>query len=278
MKADNPLTREFILKYPAEAARVLEQVSAGDAAALFSELSAEILAPVIVIMLPEMSAACISAMPMEAAVEVLKELPVPSVARILRLLSGEKREELSAMLPEKSQKRMRRYMEYPPDSAGALLDTKMEVLPESATVAESIRRIGRLDRPASCEIYVVDDAHHLVGRIHLGRLLKAGHQARLSDIMNRKCLPVYIHATTEALLQHPGWAKRRRLPVVERDNTLAGILDYNRLKESIGENAGRVERDPLQNLMSLAGLYWLTVAQVLDSMLSIARAPKGERK
>ena len=39
MKVNNPLSRDFLLGYPAEAARVLEVISADHVAALFNELS-----------------------------------------------------------------------------------------------------------------------------------------------------------------------------------------------------------------------------------------------
>jgi hypothetical protein len=94
--------------------------------------------------------------------------------------------------------------------------------------------------------------------------------------MNRKTQPISIHATVETLLTHPAWLMRRRLPVVERDNTLSGALDYTSLQDAVGEAGGMASRDPLENLLSLAGLYWLTVAQLLNSMLGIAGSRKGD--
>lgn len=278
MKVDNPLSREFLLGYPTEAARVLEHVSGEHVAALFNELPPQTGAPVVASMLPEMAAACLGLMEALPAAKLLTELPVASAARIYRLLAPAKQDELSGHFSEKTRNRLRRYLKYPPASAGALMDPAISMLPDNVTVAEAIRRIERFGHPVSCEIYIIDDAHHLVGMIELGRLMTSSHHARLRDIMSRKTQPVSMHATAETLLSHPGWATRRRLPVVERDNTLAGVLDYTFLQEAIG-NTGIVRpRDPLENLLSLAGLYWLSVAQLLDSMLSIARPGGGERQ
>lgn len=278
MKVDNPLTREFILSYPAEAARVLEQVSAEHVAALLSEIPIKISAPVVTAMLPESAAACLEEMAASLAAKLVTELPLSSSARIYRLLAPSKQEELSAHLSDKNRSRIRRYLEYPPVSAGALLAPRIDMLPDNVTVAEAIRRIERFDHPVSCRLYIIDDAHRLVGMIDLGRLLTSNHHAMLRDTMTRKTQSVSAHATVETLLSHPGWATRRRLPVVERDNTLVGILDYNNLREAAGETEAASARDPLENLLSLAGLYWLSVAQLLDSVLGTASPGKGEQQ
>jgi len=277
VKVDNPLSRKFLMRYPVEAARALEQVSAEDVALLFSELPPQMGAPVMASMLPGKAAACLETMPAVSAAKLVTELPVSSAARIYRLVEAEKKNEVSGLLSDKTLNRLHRYAGYSPISVGALLDPVIDILPDSLTVAEAIRRIERLDHAASCDIYIVNDPHHLVGMINLGRLLISNPHARLRDVMSRKTLAISAHATADTLLAHPGWATRRRLPVVERDNTLIGVLDYGYLRDTVGETETDSSRDPLENLLSLASLYWLSVAQLLDSVLSIARTDKGER-
>ena len=267
MRVDNPLTREFLLTYPTEAARVLEKVSAGDVAAFFNELPAVVSAQVVAVMLPDTAAACLSIMMPTAAARLMMELPLSSTGRIYRLLIPERQKELSGYVPDKLQHRIRRHLEYPHTSVGALLDPQIDILPESITVADAMRRIEHFDHAVAAEIYIINGLHQLVGVIDLGQLLIADPHARLRDIMNHKTQEISINAMTETLLSHPAWASSRRLPVIERDNTLAGALDFARLQESIAVGDTIATRDPLDNLLSLAGLYWLTVAQLLNSML-----------
>lgn len=278
MKIDNPLTREFLLQYPVDAARALEQVSADHVAALFSELPVQRGSSVMASMLPERAAACLGVMPAVSAAKLLTELPAASAARVYRLLDTTKQDELSAHLSEKTRMLIHRYLAHPPQSAGALLDAAVDMLPDNITVAEAMHRIERLDDAIAAEIYIIDDAHHLVGMIELGKLLVSNHHARLRDIMNRKTQPLSAHASGETLLAHPAWAKRRRLPVVERDNTLVGVLNHSDLMDSMGGVETSGSRDPLENLLSLAGLYWLSVAQLLDGLLNSAGSGKRGRQ
>lgn len=276
MKTDNPLSREFLAHYPVEAARVLEQVSSEHVAALFAELPQQLVQPVMVAMLPEKAAACVAAGTDAAAVELVSELHGAAFARLFRRLAPVKQEQLMEQLPEKVRRRLRRYLDYPPASAGALLDAGIDMLPDTMTVSEALRRIGRNERSVSNDIYLVDEAHRLVGVINLGRLLTANRNTRLHDIMNRKTQALSAHATAESLLLHPGWKTRHKLPVVERDNTLVGVLDVNVLRESVDPEQAMVSRDPMENLLSLASLYWLSIAQLIDGMLSTSVRRKGD--
>lgn len=275
MKVDNPLSREFLQRYPHDAARALEPVSAEHVAALFTAMPAQGAAPVLAAMLPERAAASLTLMPAPAAAKLIAELPSSAAARIYRLLPPSRQGELSEHLGQRTRNEIRRYLAYPSGSVGAVLEPRIDTLPESLTAAEARRRIEQEPHAVSCDLYIVDDAQHLVGMVELGRLMAAKSNAKLKTLMRRKTQSVSAHARLDALLDHPGWTTRRRLPVVERDNTLVGVLEYPQLQQATGTGRSRA-KDPLQSLFSLTSLYWLSVAQLLDSMLNIAGKGKGE--
>ena len=278
MKIDNPLSREFLAHYPAEAAQVLESVSVEHVATFFSELPPQLVASVMVYMLPQITAACIEAMPPMTAAKFLTELPVSSAVRIHRQLVHEKQNEILEHLPENTRSQLRRHLAYSDESVGVLLNPKVDMLPVNISVADAIRRIERLDHAISCEIFFVDEHHHLMGSIDLGKLLVADRHAYIRDIIERKTQHVSIHAPVQSLLLHPGWMSRRRLPVVERDNTLLGTLEYSTLQGAMGESRPDSIHNSLGGLSSLASLYWLSMAQLMDSVLDLAQSNRIEEK
>ena len=255
----------------------MEQLSADDTAALFNEKSAEIVAPVLVAMLPTFAAACVAKMDSAAAVKLMAEISITAAARIFRLLPPQTQETLSAALSSKTRKRIRRILDYSSLSAGDLMNPNVNMLPDDLTVSDAIRRIERYRQSVSCEVYIVDSAHRLLGAVELGKLLTSRNHVRLRDIMKRKARPVSVHASSEKLLAHPGWAEGQRLPVIERDNTLVGVLDYKRVRETVAPESSRSD-DSLENLMSLTGLYWLSMTQLLDSLFSQNETNKRGRK
>ena len=277
MKTDNLLSQEFLMRHPVEAARTLEQVSVEAVAILFNNVSAQTTVPVLNTMLPDIAAACLGKMQALSAARLLAELPVTRAARIYRLLSDEKKTELSAHMPDKNRKRIQRFLSYSTLSAGDLMDPSVNELPDDLSVSDAIRRIERHQEAVSCEIFIVNNSHQLLGSMELGKLLTSGHHQKLHDIMNRSIRPVSAHANAASLLSHPGWAGRQRLPVVERDNTIVGVLGRNRLLEATGEEPATAH-DPLENVLSLASLYWLSVTQLLDTFFNVERSREGERR
>lgn len=277
MRADNSLTREYLLTYPVDSARILEQVSAEHVAALFSELPVKTGANVMAAMLPNKAMLCLQAMPAQNAAKLMSELPVTYTVRIYRLMPVVVRDAIFTHLAERSKKHIRRYLKYPSTTAGALLDPVVDMLPAEVTVAGAIRAVERFRSAASCDIYIVDEAQHLVGMIEIGKLLKSSRHLMLRDIMFRKTRSISAFAKADKLLKHPGWLVRRQLPVVDRDNTLVGVLDYRHLKDSLGMVEETAPPDAVASLLSFAGLYWLTVAQLVDSVFTLAGASKGER-
>jgi magnesium transporter len=276
MKAENPLTREYLMSYPAEAARVLEQVSAEHVAALLAALSPPVGTPLLAALMPASAVTCLAKMEPLQAAKWLTELAPTSAARIFRLLSNSQQEEISANLVEKSRRLLQRQLEYPMDSVGALLNPRIDMLPNEITVGDTLHRIERLGRSVNNEIYIIDAEHHLVGVLDSAKLLTSKHSNKLRDIMNSKTQSLLVHANAAGMMHHPGWKTQRRLPVVDRDNTLLGALDYQHLQEMVEQRENTGQADPLENLISLASLYWLSVAQLLDSLLSTSGQGKGK--
>jgi len=277
VKVDNPVSREFLVSYPKDAARVLEQVPDDHVVALFNELPLPIGMPVFASMLPEKAAACYLKLSDSFAAKLVSTLPVISLARLYRLLQPEKQQGLLVSLSNKSRSELQRYLAYPTTSAGALLNPVVDILPESITVSDAIRRIEQAEHIVACDIYIVNDAHQLLGVIELGKLFIVNHDVILRDIMKRKTQSIPAHVIASTLLSHPGWKTHRRLPMVERNGTLIGTLDYNYLQETVGETGTAEMNDPMDNMLSLASLYWISLVQLLDSILGIARTDRGDK-
>ena len=144
MKADNPVSSEFLRRYPVEAARILEHVAADDVAALFTELEIETTTPVLVALLPNFAAACLSKMTSMAAARLLTAMSVSHAAHLYRLLAPPKQAEVSGHLSDKVRNRIYRSLEYIPLSAGDLMKYTFTMLPEDLTVADAIQRIEHM--------------------------------------------------------------------------------------------------------------------------------------
>lgn len=257
-----------MLRYPLQAARVLEQIASVDAAAFLQGSEPNIAKHVVAAMFPNIAASCLANMNAQPAAKLLNEMPVSNTARIYRLFNKEKQQELSKFLTSKNRTRIKRLLSYASLSAGELMNPNVDMLLENFSVADAIRRIEQYQRSVKCEIFVVDYAHRFLGIVDLGKLLIAKQNTKLRDIMSREIRPLSVNMSSDRLISHPGWVTRQRLPVLDSDNTLLGILDYSRVKQVSGHES-ELPQDPMENLVSLASLYWLSSIQLLESLLSI---------
>ena len=276
MNVDNSLSLEFLSLYPVEAARVLEQIKKEDAAVFLTTVPSVNAATILEAMIPSLAAGCLGSMDAAHASKLLQAIPGSAAAHIFRLINPDKQNELSPQLSKKFKSRIRRILDYASLSAGDLMNPNVDMLPDSLTVADAIRRMERYRQSVKCEIVVVDNNHRYLGVVELSKLLTSKQQTKLGDIMSRSVRSISVNATADKLATHTGWKGRQRLPVVENDNTLVGILDYARVKEIVDREQG-VLHEPAENIMSLAGLYWLSMMQLLDSLLNIGAKNKENK-
>ena len=266
MVAKLALSHSFVLQHPDEAARVLEQLAMPDVAALLQELSPVTAGAVLDAMMPRLAAACLGNMEVPQAARILAEIPVNSAARIHRLLNTDQRKQVARQLGARFRNRMRKVLDYAALSAGDLMNPNVDMLTQNLLVADALRRIERYRQAVKCEIYVVDQQHRLVGVVETGVLLSAGLNVRLRQLLSRNVVPVSVYTANEKLISHAGWDRHLRLPVVDGEQRLVGILDYAQVKGSLRQEVA--PHDPIDNLVSIAGLYWLSLLQLLDSLLS----------
>lgn len=277
MRIDNPVTSEFLQRYPVDAARVLEQVSVEHVVDYLKQIPVESATAVIIAMMPGFAASCLGKMDTQKASILLNNVPVMRGARIFRLMNSEQQKEISAHLSVKQRMRIKRTLNYSALSAGDFMNPNVDMLPDSLTVADAVRRIESYRQSVKCEIYVVDKDHRFLGVVDLGKLLVSKSHVSLRNIMSPKLRPVSVRAGIDKILAHPGWTQRNRLPVVDTDNVLVGILDFARVKGSV-ESDMSLNRDSMGNLFSLAALFWLSMVQLLESLLNIATIKKQRVK
>lgn len=275
MNFDDPMSIEFLQGYPIEAARVFEEIAPDDAASLLSELNFELILPVFAAMLPDSATSCLQLLKPELAAKILSELSPLQSAKIIRLLPPESEKRIAEKMTQTKLRRVYRFFDNSTISASDLMEPKVPMLPANITVADAIRRVERNAEPVACEIYVVDDAQRLLGQIEVGELLVSNHHKKLHEIMSPRPPVIAARASAQSVTTHPAWQSRYKLPVIERDNSLVGVIMYSRLQELNHDDLSR-SRDNNGGIMSLFGLYWLSITQLLDSLFSMMESGKGK--
>jgi Mg/Co/Ni transporter MgtE len=135
------LTLAFVSAHPGEAARVLERMTAPEAAALFGKVPARAGVPVLTAMLPSVAARVIGLLEAKIALSMLTAAGSQAAVAVLRQVPEPKRSQLIEGLPTAAAIASRLLLGYPDDSVGAWADPDIVVLPPEVSVGEALARV-----------------------------------------------------------------------------------------------------------------------------------------
>lgn len=266
---DHTLSLAFMRSHPAQAAQVLESLSAGEAAALFDQAPARLGATVLVAMLPHHAADCIAALAETRALELLAAMGTQPAVAVLRHLPGPQRRRLIARLPTAISVASTLLLGYADDTLGAWADPDIVMLPGDTRANHAIEHLRELSRHPL--VFVAGLDRTLVGVVALGALLKAPEGATLASVMDAPVHVLAAHAPLSASLAHPGWESSSLLPVVEPGARLVGVMTRDALTRALRRavsTPAETGRDVTLPMLFAHG-YWQALSGLLESALSV---------
>lgn len=122
---------------------------------------------------------------------------------------------------------------------------------------DSIERAARLMSEADCgAIPVVDESNRLVGIITnkditvraVARGLSIPH-AQVSDCMTRQAFACSIHNTLESCVRGMSWHQVRRIPIVDDDHRVLGMITQGDLARYVFDHPEQVRIDMLEDII-----------------------------
>ncbi len=269
---DHSLSLAFMRGHPAQAARVLEALPDGEAAALFGRAPARLGAAVLAAMLPQRAARCVAALDDARALELLATMATqPSVA-LLRQLPEARRRALTAGLPTATALASTLLLGYTEDTLGAWADPDVVLLPAETRAADALRRM-RQEPGAHALVFVADGQRRLSGTVSLGALLAAPEASTLASLMHRPVAVLAAVAPLRGTADHPGWTQTSLLPVLESGDRLVGVLSRDGLARALRRSAppdapaGAGDEAGLP-MLAVRG-YWALLAGLLDAGLAL---------
>lgn len=227
--------------YPGVVAEVLEGVDPAQTWEVLSHAS------------PHRQAEIFEYFPLDFQIDLVKTIPRQALSRIIEEMAHDDRVDLISRLDEETVDNLMpliahaervdilKLLEYPENSAGSLITTDYASLPAEITVSEALERLrGQApSRETIYYIYVVDDQRHLLGVVTLRKLIMARPQTKVSDLLMRDVISVHVEDGREfvanEILRHGFLA----IPVVDKDNKLAGIITHDDAATVQNEEAER---------------------------------------
>ena len=181
----------------------------------------------------------LEAMPPEQVAEAVRELESDDAVYLLEDLDESEQSEILAKLPRPERVVLRRALDFPEDSAGRLMQTDYISVPPFWSVGQTIDYMREEeDLPNTFSfIWVVDPAHHLIGRVPLDRLLRTKRPVAIKDIADQELHQVTAEQDQEEVALEFERYDLISAPVVDADDRLLGVITADDIMEVITEEA-----------------------------------------
>ncbi len=241
---EHALESDFLARYPAEAATLLEKMSASELAETLAPHSPGVLAQVFETLSPAILPPAIERLLEDQVVDALGRTAPAKVAGILRVLDRDDRERLIARLDPRMRADLELVLNSPPDTAGAVMDPRVIFLRPNERVGVALARL-RDDRPQRRRRYVraqrilvvVDDQGRLQGIVAIQDLALASPDDIVGNYMQAPPAFATITTTTDEMVDLLTQHSLSSLPVVDDDGHLVGVVRYEQLVAAAQESA-----------------------------------------
>lgn len=178
-------------------------------------------------------------MPNAQIAEGVRELDSDDAVYILEDLAEEDQEEVLAALPTPDRATLERSLDYPEESAGRRMQSDVIALPPFWTVGQAIDFLRESEELPEefYELYVVDAALYVLGRVPLNRMLRAKRPVKIEKIMldaeHRVAATDDQHEVAELFKRYNLVA----IPVEDAEGKLVGVLTFDDIVDVIDQEA-----------------------------------------
>jgi magnesium transporter len=163
---------------------------------------------------------------------------------ISRLDSSEQRLKLE-LLPAKKAAQVEELLNYPPDSAGFLMDTRITTFKPEETTEEVLEKLRALKDKRILNIYLTNRENQLIGRVPLQTLAISEPQATMRELIEMS-VSVEPMAPEEEIVNLFQEGKIFGLPVVDQEKRMLGIIRNDAL-------IAAAQKDATEDVLAIFG-------------------------
>ena len=224
--------------HPADVAAVLDRLTPGDRKSVFNLIrGGDTCAEVLSLVEPSGQAELLRGLESEAAAHILEQMSADDAAVLLRALPREQADAFLLAMGEHAAD-VETLLDYPEDTAGAIMAPEAIALPVDLSVKEAIERLHQMEHvEASFYVYVVDDQGQLVGVLSLRHLIMQPPFTQLRDCMVTEPIRVTTETDQEEVARVVARYDLLAVPVVNQVNQLVGVVTVDDVIDVLSEEA-----------------------------------------
>ncbi|HSI67939.1 MAG TPA: magnesium transporter [Planococcus sp. (in: firmicutes)] len=178
-------------------------------------------------------------MGMEQSSKVLDLMDNDDLVSLLTDMEPDRIEELLSQMNQDESLIVQNIMNYPPETAGRLMNNRYVWIPRTYTIREAVDKIRDFAELAEYlnYLYVVDEEKKLVGVVSYKDLILGELDDRIEEVMYNRVVKADVLTDQEEAANLIRRYDFVTLPIVEKDNTLVGILTVDDLIDVVMQEA-----------------------------------------
>lgn len=169
---------------------------------------------------------------------LIRNLPDDDQAYILGSFQEERAQEILLLMKPEDSAEVQDLLQYTPKTAGAIMTTDYFALPADTTAQEAIRKLQKAtDTGNVFYVYVIDKNEKLVGVLSLRQLLLVPPDKNLGSMVTQEVISVTADTDQEEAAKQVARYNLLAIPVVDKENTLVGIITVDDIVDVIHDAA-----------------------------------------
>lgn len=279
MNTEQIILEKFIQSHPVSVAKILEHYKIEDIVSLLNEIPQHLAVNVLNEFEPYSAIKCLEMLDPATSAALATKLPIQVISVFLSQISLELQESILSLMPKEVSIPLRKSIQYPPKSAGALADPFVPALPDDISVKEALQRVQNRKDRINHFIYIVNRNQVLCGVISLKELMFANSGSLLYEIMHKNVSVINADLNYQRILLHPGWQNAHVLPVVDENNLLLGMIRFKALKHADKKiTANKGSEQIINTGKALGELYQISLAGLMKTAATLFNEQSEEKK
>lgn len=237
MTGRGEIVRDFVRRYPGEAARRMERATPEEIAELLAAYAPDSSARILHHMQPEHAAKVLGAFGEHDLAPVVNALDPATTAKFLARSPSEARERVLGSVPKGLADEIEGILVFPSGTAGSLMDARVASFTEDTSVREALDRIRELRDRRIADLVITDDEGRYSGLVRLQDVVGADPDQQLAELRSPRVVHVQPMTPREDVVELLTKHHLSSLPVVDLQDQVVGIIRQAGLVEAAQEDA-----------------------------------------
>jgi magnesium transporter len=235
--AVSALNARFLRNFPLEAAKQIETLTAEESAAVLAGYDVVTLRALWDFLAPDVAAAIIRRLDDAFVARLFGDLNPNDVLTVLGQCDPAERERFLSLMDEPLRRELEELSTYPDDTAGRLMETRINVFRGEMSVAQTLDRL-RLSRLRGLHtVFLVDDENVLAGKVDVHDIATAEPQQTLRHLAQPIAAAVNPLTPRDEVVELLERTRLPNIPVVSLDGKLVGVVRYSTLVRALEQVA-----------------------------------------